>query len=314
MITASSSGFVGSATLNVGVLQSIAVTPSAASVPAGLTQQFTATGTYSDGTVQDLTRKVAWASSNTGAATITSTGFASARAVGSSTITASLVGIQGYASLSVTPPVVVSIAVSPTSATVPVGGSQQYTATGTLSDGSTSNLTTSATWSSSNGGVATVSAGLARVAGAGSATISASSGGKTGTAAINGFNPVYSVTPTLNSFTFTSAAGLGSFYNAQLTITNTGNVTLSSVSFPSIWLANSTNTSKEAPTSQPSSLANLAPGASGTINVSFRSPLPWGGTAGSPALLEIGGNFVAVIPGGTSPSGSWSTSIGVSLP
>src|SRR5262249_38519621 len=46
-------------------LNSIPVTPTPASVPRGLTQQFTATGSYSDGSTKDLTGSVTWTSSNT---------------------------------------------------------------------------------------------------------------------------------------------------------------------------------------------------------------------------------------------------------
>ncbi len=54
-----------------------------------------------------------------------------------------------------------SISVSPTNQTIPMGGIQQFAATGTFSDNSTETLT-SVTWSSSATGVATVSAtGLA---------------------------------------------------------------------------------------------------------------------------------------------------------
>jgi hypothetical protein len=40
------------------ILSSIAVTPANPSVPEGITQQFAATGTYSDGTSFDITTQV----------------------------------------------------------------------------------------------------------------------------------------------------------------------------------------------------------------------------------------------------------------
>ena len=51
-------------------LTSIAVTPAVTTVPAGAMQQFTATGTYSDGSTQILGGGAVWASSNTVVATI----------------------------------------------------------------------------------------------------------------------------------------------------------------------------------------------------------------------------------------------------
>ncbi len=74
-------------------------------------------------------------------------------------------------------PALVSLAVTPTNASVLPGGTQQFTAMGTFSDGSTQNLTSSVTWTSTNTGVATISgSGLATGVGTGSTTIQASSG------------------------------------------------------------------------------------------------------------------------------------------
>ena len=69
--------FTGAASLvvtAVPVLRSIAVIPAAPSVPVGETIQFTATGTYTDGSTQNLTGTAGWASASTGVATVTPTG------------------------------------------------------------------------------------------------------------------------------------------------------------------------------------------------------------------------------------------------
>lgn len=78
-----------------------------------------------------------------------------------------------------TPPTtLVSIAVTPTSASIFVGGTQQFTAMGTFSDDSTADLTSTATWASSNTSVATIAAGgLATGVAAGTATITATQDG-----------------------------------------------------------------------------------------------------------------------------------------
>lgn len=81
-------------------LNSIAVTPTNPTVPVGQTQQFTATATYSDGSNRDVTGQVIWSSSNTGVATISSSGLASATSTGTSTITATLGSIKGNTTLS----------------------------------------------------------------------------------------------------------------------------------------------------------------------------------------------------------------------
>jgi uncharacterized protein YjdB len=64
-------------------LSSIAIMPALpASLAVGSTQQFTATGTYSDKSLADITSKVTWSSSDTSIATISSTGLAVAVGIG----------------------------------------------------------------------------------------------------------------------------------------------------------------------------------------------------------------------------------------
>src|SRR5690349_5296201 len=48
----------------VKVLRSIAVTPGGAQLELGMNQQFTAVGTFSDGTTQDVTASASWSSSD----------------------------------------------------------------------------------------------------------------------------------------------------------------------------------------------------------------------------------------------------------
>src|SRR5947199_1261731 len=101
-----SGGATGSTTLTVGpaTLVSIAVTPANPSVPKGSTQQFTATGTYTDNSTQNLTSTVTWTSSATSIATINSSGLASTVAQGTSTITATSGPVNGSTTLTVTAP------------------------------------------------------------------------------------------------------------------------------------------------------------------------------------------------------------------
>ncbi|HZD45487.1 MAG TPA: Ig-like domain-containing protein, partial [Acidobacteriaceae bacterium] len=83
-------------------LKAIAVTPSNPSVTTGATEQFTATGTYSDGSTANVTSTATWAAANTGVAKISSGGLATGVAVGSTQVTASLSGFTGTDSLTVT--------------------------------------------------------------------------------------------------------------------------------------------------------------------------------------------------------------------
>jgi len=84
-------------------LQSVSVTPGTASVLAGKTQQFTATGTYSDGSTQDLSSTASWSSSDTTVATVNSAGLATTLSEGSSDITAALQSVTGSSQLTATP-------------------------------------------------------------------------------------------------------------------------------------------------------------------------------------------------------------------
>lgn len=177
-VQASSGSTNASTTLTVTAsLLSIVVTPSNPSVAKGVAQQFTATGNYSDGSQQNLTNSVSWTSSSTSVATISGTGVASTVGTGTSTIQASSGAVSGSAVLTVTPPSLLSIAVFPANPSMVNGATQQFTATGNYSDGTQQNLTSSATWSSSNTAVATISnAGLATGLGIGTTSIQATSG------------------------------------------------------------------------------------------------------------------------------------------
>lgn len=83
-------------------LVSIAVTPANPSISMVSTQQFTATGTYSDGSHADLTGTVTWTSGTPAAATIAAGGLATGVLVGSSVITATLGAISGNTTLTLT--------------------------------------------------------------------------------------------------------------------------------------------------------------------------------------------------------------------
>ena len=179
-IKAVSGTISGTTTLTVtaAVLVSIAITPANPTISLSTNQQFTATGTYTDNTTQNLTNSATWSSSNTGVATVSSTGLAASKAQGSTTITAIFGTVSGSTTLTVSPPVLVSIAVTPTNPSIALGTSQQFTATGTYADGSTANITTQVTWSSSSTTNATVSnsaptQGLAQSVAVGSSAITA---------------------------------------------------------------------------------------------------------------------------------------------
>ena len=163
------------------VLQSIAVTPADPSVPKGETQPFTATGTLSDNSTEDITGQVTWASATTSVATITAAGLATAAGPGTSNISATMGGISGSTALTVTAPVLQSIVVTPADPSVPKGETEPFKATGTLSDGTSEDLTGQVTWASATTSVATITGGgLAAAITEGTSSISATMGGISG--------------------------------------------------------------------------------------------------------------------------------------
>lgn len=190
-IAAASGTLSASTILNVTsvTLVSIGVTPAAPSIAKGTTQQFTATGVYSDNSTQNLTSVVTWHAVNPAVASITTAlgngGLATGIGPGTTQITATLGGVVGSTNLTVTPAVLVSITVTPSNFSIPKGAVQQLTATGTYSDNSTQNLTAAATWAPATSVIATVSnaagsVGTATALNLGTVTVTASLGALTG--------------------------------------------------------------------------------------------------------------------------------------
>jgi uncharacterized protein YjdB len=154
----------GSTTLTclvpVITLVSIAVTPNGGiTVTAPGTEQFAVTGAYSDGSQNAITSGVAWSVGGSAVATISTTGLAQCVGAGEVTVTATVARIaQATAALTcqVSGPTLTGFALAPLSASIPVGGTQQFTVTGTFSDASTADITSLFSWTSSNTTLATV--------------------------------------------------------------------------------------------------------------------------------------------------------------
>jgi uncharacterized protein YjdB len=174
-------------TVTPAELVSISIFPPFASITTGNSQQFTATGIYTDTTT---TNPLAadWTSSNTSVATIDpTTGLASSISQGTTTISAAYSRLTATVPMTVTDAVLVSLSISPPSASVAKGLPQLFTATGLFSDNISYDVTSQVTWESSLTSVATISApGSAVSVGEGDTTISAvaSSGSVSATATL----------------------------------------------------------------------------------------------------------------------------------
>jgi len=186
LVTASLSGHSGSASVTVvsATLQSVAVAPASPRLALGASLLLTAVGTYSDGSTVTLAGAT-WSSGTPAVATVAAGGLATAVAEGTTLVTTSFSGLSGSTTLTVTPPALVSITVSPADLAVGVGFGQQLTATGTDSDGATRDLTALASWGSDTPAVATVDpGGFAHGLAAGTTQVSASFGGLSGSTSL----------------------------------------------------------------------------------------------------------------------------------
>jgi hypothetical protein len=224
------------------VLNSILVTSNAASKPAGLELELTATGYYSDGSTNNLTGVVTWTSADTNKLTVSSAGLARALRVGTANVSASYrpegasTTVTGNFVQTIAAPQLQAIAITHT-ATPPEGLDDQLTATGTYSDGSTADLSTQVVWASSDSSKVTVnSSGKATGVAKGSATITASYTPSGGTAVVGTFSETVSDPTVLNLAIYYVQDGLSSIQNgataalkAVLTWSNTVTQTVSSL-------------------------------------------------------------------------------------
>jgi N-acetylneuraminic acid mutarotase len=169
----------------VATLQSLVVTPTDVSVPAGITQQLQAVGTFTDESTIDVSSMVQWLSSFPSIATVGGSGLVRGRAAGSTVISASLGAVSESVIVNVTAPLLQSISLSSTGIHLAPGVARQLNATGRYSDNSTGNLNASASWSSGSTAIATVTAGLVTAVALGTTQITVTSGAFSATATVN---------------------------------------------------------------------------------------------------------------------------------
>ena len=161
----------------------VRLVPATASIQVGRTVALRADALDATGAVV-TGRTVLWASSATATATVTSTGVVTGVAAGTATISATVDGVSGTAVVTITPIPVASVTVSPGSGSLIVGQTIQLSAT-TAATGGQTLVGRVVAWSSSASGVASVSStGLVTAIAPGSATITATSEGITGTSTI----------------------------------------------------------------------------------------------------------------------------------
>jgi len=177
-IVAKAAGQSDTASVRVSpvAVAAVGVAPSTLSLSAGASAQLSAAATSASGDVL-ADRLATWSSSDESVAKVSSTGQVSAVGSGSANVTATIDGKSASAAVNVAAAAVAKITVAANATSLSVGQTTQVNAT--VYDASDAVLTSRAvTWSSSNAGIATVSAsGVVTAVAQGSVTITGTSEG-----------------------------------------------------------------------------------------------------------------------------------------
>jgi uncharacterized protein YjdB len=188
----------------------VLVSPASVALDVGQNAQLAATPQDANG-LPLSGRAIVWTSANTAVATISGSGLVTARAAGSTTVTATSEGISGSASVTVTQVPVASVEVTPASASIAPGGTVQLAAV--AKDGAGAILAgRPISWSTSSAQIATVAGGLVTGVAAGTAQIVATAEGKSDTATIT-----VAVVPVASVEVTPASASIGVGSTVQLT-------------------------------------------------------------------------------------------------
>jgi trimeric autotransporter adhesin len=158
-----------SANIGVAVLQNISVTSDNLSKPKGFTEQFKATGVYSDGTTQDLSSQVSWKADSNGDGLDDSSvvsvsnesatkGKITSMGIGSAVVTATINGFSSTKTFTVSPAIILSVQFQnsleqPTpTGSVAAGLTDSIKAIATYSDNTIQDISSNVTWMADSNG------------------------------------------------------------------------------------------------------------------------------------------------------------------
>lgn len=162
----------------------LVLTTNEVSLEIGDTYSITATAIYTSGATADVTIDTDWSAQDATIASVYS-GTVSAKAVGSTLVTASYAGQTVVVNVTVDKKIR-SLTKNKTSLSIRVGNQEQITLMATYTDGTTADVTTKVDeWSTSNDSVATVTDGLVTGVSSGNATITATYGSKVVTVSVD---------------------------------------------------------------------------------------------------------------------------------
>ena len=321
-ITASLGGVSGgpsSLTVNAVTLVSLSLSPTSPTVPLATRQQLTATGKFSDGSMQDISADVSWSTlqNPSGVARVSATGVVTGIGLGSETITAqSPSGPSASTTITVDESSVAGINVLPVQmilqqgtqypqAVFANGTKQQMRAVATFKDGSSLDVTNiqGMSWSSGNTSVATVdpASGVVTTQGTGSATILAALGSKQGTTSFNVLNAM------LQSLTVAPNGAIipqGGYQNVVATATYLApdNLTLfqQDVSGTVIWCSDTPSVATVGTLAGLEEIAQAVSFGNANIQATFAGPCPSPNNPSAPLTVDFGAlSTISVAPGNT---------------
>ncbi len=171
-------------TVPAATLTKIDVAPAVLALSAGASATLSVLGTLSDGSPIDVTALATLTSSAPAVVSPGSNGQLRALAPGVAAITATVAGLTSTAQVTVSAAKLVSITVIPSMASLPIGSQLQFKARGGFDDMSEADITASVTWSTASPVIQVAGDGLATGISAGTATLTASLAGKSGTATV----------------------------------------------------------------------------------------------------------------------------------
>ena len=177
-------------------LAALAVAPATGTLPLGISQRFTATGTFADGHSADVSDAVTWTSSAPAVADIgAATGLADALTLGTTTVAATSGTTSGTLTLTTVAATIQSMVIAPATLQTGVGITRHFTATGTFSDGSVADVTASAAWTPQAAGIAAVGNGAATGLALGSTAVTATIGSVSAGAALSVTTDTWTAAP-----------------------------------------------------------------------------------------------------------------------
>jgi trimeric autotransporter adhesin len=179
--------------VTAAALQTVELTPRMVTLSGSGVVSLRARGTYSDGSQSDVTEQAIWSSDDSSIALVSnvagSRGQVRGLNGGTTVVSAVLNGVRARADITVQAATLTAIELAPPAVSVEAGRTTQLRVIGRLSDNTTRDVTTQATWTSLAPMVATVSnasgsKGLVRAVADGMATIQVTVQGQTATASV----------------------------------------------------------------------------------------------------------------------------------